>query len=115
MAGSWSSIPDMSTKRYNPSAASDANGNIYAIGGSDRFGRYIPQATGSVEKWDGSSWSSISDISTGRESFAAASDANGNIYAIGGEDSNGDKLSSAEKYTIPTAPSAPTGLTLTVQ
>ena len=90
---SWSSIADMPTARYALAATSDANGNIYVIGGNDT--NFNKVAT--VEKWDGSSWSSLPDMPTARELLAVASDSGGNIYAMGGENSSGE-MATVEKW-----------------
>lgn len=73
---SWSNIPDMNTARRRFAAASDADGNIYALGGQD--------AGSSAEKWDGSSWSTITDMPIEKQIFAAESDSNSNIYTLAG-------------------------------
>lgn len=98
----------MPTARNSLAAATDADGNVYAIGGGDGGN---PVAT--VEKWDGSSWSSIADMPTAKTSLAAASDADGNVYAIGGDD--GNAVATVEKYTVTNPPSAPTNLTTEVR
>jgi len=96
------------TARRGHAAASDNDGNIYAIGGRKDF-----DVLATVEKWDGSSWSSIPNMPTNRAYLTAVSDNGGNIYAIGGSNDNGI-VATVEKYSVPSPPSAPTNLTAQV-
>ena len=107
---SWSSIADMPTARYALAATSDANGNIYVIGGNDT--NFNKVAT--VEKWDGSSWSSLPDMPTVRYFVAGTSNSSG-IYAIGGY--NGNVLATVETFAIstPSPPDPPSNLVATQQ
>ena len=94
-ANSWSTAASMPTPRYDLAAATDAQGNIYAIGG------VTPNGTAStVEKYNPATdtWSAVASMPTTRIGFAAAADAQGKIYTIGGADSLGNPLATVEVY-----------------
>lgn len=65
---------------------------VYAISGGDGTG-----AIASVESWDGSTWTSEPAIPTARRDFGATS-ANGTLYAVGGLDGSGTRISAVDVY-----------------
>ncbi len=74
--GEWSALTNMPTARSGLAVA-EANGKIYAIGGT---------STAKVEEYDPNTnvWATKANMPTGRVYLAAAS-VNGKIYAIGGD------------------------------
>jgi N-acetylneuraminic acid mutarotase len=82
---------------WHPLAATTLNGQIYALGGLDKIGRYL----NTVEAYDPRTytWSSIAPMQSKRgEAPPAAATLNGKIYALGGVSAPGILLSSAEAY-----------------
>lgn len=61
------------------------------------------------------SWSSLPDIPTPREFLAATQDSQGRPLAIGGADPNLNPLGTVERFVVPQPPTAPSGLSLTIQ
>jgi N-acetylneuraminic acid mutarotase len=108
----WSSIPNMSAFHVNGGAASDGQGNVFAVAGSG--GGSSAQTI--TERWDGSTWTTQDPLPKARGEIACAADANGNIYALGGENTSGDTKASAfvfQTATGPSKPAAPSNLSLT--
>jgi N-acetylneuraminic acid mutarotase len=114
-AQTWRAAPPMPTPRFGLAAATDAQGNIYAIGGSS-ISNGVPGGTpnlNTVEVFNPTTqtWSTAPPMPTGRAFLAAASDLQGNIYAIGGG-GPGAELATVEIYsparqTWSTGPSLP--------
>ena len=79
----WNNVAPLGTGRYDIAAATDADGQIYAIGGDSSSGDFMSL----VEQYDPSTdtWSTVASNGTGRKRFAAASDGDGRVYAIGWE------------------------------
>jgi len=82
-ATSWQAAPALPAPRSELTAATGADGSIYAIGGDDASGniqstvyRLAPGAT---------SWQAAPALPAALDSLAAATGADGSIYAIGGQ------------------------------
>ncbi len=98
----WRTAPPMPTARFGLAAATDTQGNIYAIGGSS-VSAGVPGGTpnlNTVEVFNPTTqtWSSAAPMPTGRAFLAAASDLQGNIFAIGGG-GPGAELATVEIYS----------------
>src|SRR5437016_5632135 len=81
---SWSTVAPMPTARAFLAAAAGVDGHIYAIGGV--VGAQSSAAdVNTVEAYDAgsNSWSAVVPMPTARSGLAAATGANGRIYAIG--------------------------------
>jgi hypothetical protein len=67
------------------------DGNIYVTGGTDIFGDELTSTylfdVGDCP--DTCTWTAMSDLNQGRDSLGSAVDANGVIYAVGGNNSTG--------------------------
>jgi len=92
----WNNVAPLGTGRYDIAAATDADGQIYAIGGDSSSGDFMSL----VEQYDPSTdtWSTVASLGTGRQRLAAASDGDGRVYAIGGEASANDERAVVERY-----------------
>ena len=95
----WNSVAPMSTNRYGLAAVAVANGNIFAIGGVNN-NNLSPNYLNTVEVYipGTNTWGAVAPMSTARFGLAAAVDASGNIYAIGGYDGAAN-LSTMELYS----------------
>jgi len=82
---SWGQARSMSLARYSLAAVTDAQGNIYAIGGISLNG-INESVANTVEVYNPtiSGWSMVANMLTGRFGLTAATDTQGNIYAMGG-------------------------------
>jgi N-acetylneuraminic acid mutarotase len=86
-ADSWTTGAQMPTSRGDLAAVLGSDGKIYAIGG-DYASVSDPGASIVAEVYDPSTnmWQSLPSLPVGRSALAAAVDASGTIYAIGGYD-----------------------------
>jgi N-acetylneuraminic acid mutarotase len=87
----WATRASISLPRYGLGVAATSNGKVYAIGGGDYvwFGGYEFHAEfAQVEEYDPATdtWTTRSDMPTGRNGLGAAAANNGKIYAIGGSE-----------------------------
>ena len=96
-SGQWSGIAQPNTLRYWAGGASDAQGRIYAIGGSP------PANSGgallnSVERYDPArgSWSAVASMPMHAAQVGAATGCDGRIYVFGGD--NGQILNTVQVY-----------------
>ena len=94
-AAAWSSVVPMSTPRTNL-AASPGIARIYALGGSDGVGPLATHEIYDPAAGAGGAWSSGPALPTARESLAAVTGRDGNIYALGGY--NGAYLTTVEAF-----------------
>jgi len=81
----WQSLPSLPVGRDNLAVAADSTGRLYAIGGYDGTTAHV---LGTVATWKAgdASWTTQSDLmTTARDMHGAATLADGNIYAVGGE------------------------------
>ena len=95
--GNWTVGQPMNVPRCHLATVC-LNGEIYAIGGiSKQSGQYKAQK--SVEKFvpKESRWSYVSSMNTAREQHAACV-LRGKIYVVGGEDEDGNSVSTIECY-----------------
>jgi N-acetylneuraminic acid mutarotase len=102
--GTWSALPDMPNGHKQLAATTDQNDNVYAIAGSN---------TSKVDKWDGSTWTTIDPLPSRRERHGAGADGS-NIYAFAGNTPSGS--ASAFELSVasgPSVPPAPSNLSLT--
>jgi len=67
---------------------------VFALGGYDDTITDLD----SVEKWDGSSWSSLSSMPTKLTNHGASVTDAGNVLVIGGRDSNGNRVDSVAEW-----------------
>jgi N-acetylneuraminic acid mutarotase len=97
----WTTGAPLTTARNSPAAAAGTDGRIYALGGDDANLGDPPYA--SVEAYTPSSntWAAVAPMPTARTRLAAATGADGSIYALGGN-IGGDATTAAEIYN-PTA------------
>ncbi|MCY2987413.1 MAG: PKD domain-containing protein [Planctomycetota bacterium] len=116
VSNTWSAVAPMNTARFGLAAATAPDGMIYAIGGYNRADG-IGGVVDTVERFDpiGNSWSTVASMSMPRYNLAAATGADGRIYAIGGEDRIFVYNTIVEAYTPSsntwsTVASLPTGL-----
>jgi hypothetical protein len=74
--------PALPSPRWALAAAADLDGGVYAIGGSDEYGRAYPTVT----RYTGTDagWVSVHSLASARSSLAAATGLDGKIYALGG-------------------------------
>ncbi|MCW5848577.1 MAG: hypothetical protein KIT87_00560 [Anaerolineae bacterium] len=96
----WTSRAAMSTPRYHLGVA-PLGGLIYAVGGCCALGVLDGQNVfTTVEVFDPNTatWTERSPLPTARQSLAVVA-ANGKLYAIGGQDRNGQPLAVVEEYT----------------
>ena len=101
-SGSWASItPFDAPPREDHAAATGPDGRVYLIGGTGDVGVWpgVEAYTPSTNHWAG-----VAPLNTARSQLAAttspaAGDANGLIYALGGNDSNSNSLNVVEQYT----------------
>jgi N-acetylneuraminic acid mutarotase len=103
--GTWSALPNMPNEHDKFAATTDQNDNVYSIGG---------EGTDKVDKWDGSTWTTIDPLPQDRKLHGAGTDG-GNIYAFAGANGN-STLASAIELTVasgPSIPTAPSNLSLT--
>jgi len=101
---SWSAAASLPTPRFGLAAAVDARGNIYAIGGT--ASSTVPSSpVSTVEVYNPitNTWNAAPNMPTARSGLSAAVDAQGNIYAIGGQDANRNDLSTVEMYNPSTS------------
>ena len=95
----WTSRPAMSTPRYHLGVAPLGN-LVYAAGGCCALGVLDGQNVfNTVEAFDPNTatWSERAPLLTARQSLALAA-ANGKLYAIGGQDRDGQPLAVVEEY-----------------
>src|SRR5581483_2533425 len=118
-ADSWATVAPLPVARAGgASAALGRDGRIYLVGGSSQ------SVSGDLHEVDAytpatDSWTTVAPLPTGRVLMAAASDASGRIYAIGGW--NRGELNVVERYdpatdewsTLPPMPTARYGLAAT--
>jgi Kelch motif len=96
--GAWSSAPPLPTARSGLGAATGRDGNIYALGGYD--GSYLT----TVEAFDPTTMSWLTGASappampTARSGVAAVTGPDGRIYAIAGQNSSAQALTTVEAY-----------------
>jgi len=99
---SWSSSPpNLQQARTLHVASLDSNQNIVVAGGAVNLQTGDAQADdilSSTEIFDGETWSSGPNMNQERVSAASARDSSGNVYVIGGADSDGNLLSSVEYW-----------------
>jgi hypothetical protein len=78
----WTNKAFMPTPRYSPGVA-DVNGTLYALGGSQGYGRF-PTA---VEAYDPTSdtWTTRAPMPAGRNGVGGVAVVNGILYAVGGQ------------------------------
>jgi N-acetylneuraminic acid mutarotase len=103
VADAWQTQTSLPVGRTNASAAVDASGTIYAIGGFDGVGF---QSLGSVVTRTASSaaWSPLSGaMTTARFMHASAVASDGNIYVVGGTTGYGEAELDALEYHEPGA------------
>jgi len=95
----WTSLSSLPIARAYLGGAAGPDGRIYAIGG--RCGYCYTNPRQAVDAYDPSTntWTTRADLPTRRDSLAAATGADGRIYAIGGCDDNGNPLSRVDAYT----------------
>ena len=89
----WSAAAPMLTARYGLAAVA-VGGKIYALGGAGTFA--APMNTVEVYDPAANSWTAAAPLPTARAYPAAAVDANGRIYAIGGF--NAGQLNTVDVY-----------------
>ena len=106
-ADTWTSVASMSTARDALAAATGADGTIYAIGGHNNGALPTVEAYTRDNASGNDTWAAVTSMGTARSGLAAATGADGRIYAIGGN--NGGTLSTVEAYT----PSTNTWATVT--
>jgi N-acetylneuraminic acid mutarotase len=94
--GTWSALPNMPNGHGSHAATTDQNDNVYAIGG---------EVSSKVDKWDGSTWTTIDPLPARRNKHGAGTDGS-NIYAFAGDTSSGS--ASAVELTVASGPSPPT-------
>jgi N-acetylneuraminic acid mutarotase len=96
------SVASLSTARMQLAAATDANGQAYAIGGVSNSGANLA----TVERYNASSnsWPLLAAMPASRSGAAAAFDGSGAIYVAGGSDTaNGTTgTTTLYKYTVAT-------------
>ena len=98
----WTTVSSMPTARAGLAVAAEPNGTIYALGGTTADGSTI---LGTVEAYSPSSgsssntWTTVASMPTPRTALAAAVGPDGRIYAIGGDDTDGDPVDTLEVYT----------------
>ena len=97
-ARSWKAIASMPTTRDSVALATGRDGRIYAIGGEIAASHGPAIAT--VEAYEPTSnrWSTVAPMHTARKLAAAATGADGRIYAISGIDTFYNPLRSVEAY-----------------
>ena len=97
-ARSWKAIASMPTTRDSVALANGGDGRIYAIGGETAASHSPAIAT--VEAYEPTSnrWSTVAPMHTARKLAAAATGADGRIYAISGVDTFFNPLRSVEAY-----------------
>src|SRR5207249_969078 len=90
----WGTGASMPTARYAFGAVA-SHGFIYAIGGGN-----CSVSFSTVEKYNPSAdkWTTVAPMPTARVGLAAATGADGSIYAMGGRDIDGNSLNIVEKY-----------------
>lgn len=93
----WNAAPPMPTARYGLAAATDADGNIYAFGGTDSL-RGTIFATAELFNPSTRSWATIGPMPTPRLYLAGATGPDGSIYALGGVSTTGTLLDRVEVY-----------------
>jgi N-acetylneuraminic acid mutarotase len=98
----WTTVAPMPAGRSLLAATTDADGRIYAIGGSRYTFAASPQLD-VVETYSPASntWTSVAPMPTARYGLAAALGSDGRVYAIGGcsDAVPGFALSTVEAYT----------------
>jgi N-acetylneuraminic acid mutarotase len=98
----WITRDSLQTPRSNLGLTA-ANGKLYAIGGQVWTGSSY-QVVGTVEEYDpvnGGSWVTKSPMPTARTSLAVVTvriDDEDKIYAIGGSDADGQRVSTVQEY-----------------
>jgi N-acetylneuraminic acid mutarotase len=98
--GIWTGgLSPLPTVRERLAATTDPNGRIYVIGGSNNSNPTFSSPVHTLEIYDTGTgtWSTGANLLTARDSVAAATGADGKIYAIGGFGGT-SSLSSAESY-----------------
>jgi N-acetylneuraminic acid mutarotase len=100
-SGTWSKGPDMPTARSSHSAAVGGDGRIYVLGGVRGALPTWPNEdqVATVEAYDPArdQWSTVASLPEARRGSAAVADAQGRIYALGGEH-NYFPMGSADRY-----------------
>jgi len=93
----WTVATPLNTPRARLSAATGADGTIYAIGGA-ADAKFDPVTT--VERYDPTSntWSNAASLNVPREDFGAATGPDGSIYAVGGFFTLLGVTATAERY-----------------
>eukprot|EP00808_Paulinella_micropora_P015046 g65050.t1 len=96
--GNWSVVANMTTRRAFLGVVA-LDGKVYAFGGLSGPGLGFENALSSAEVYSpvNNKWTTIASMREAR-SFHAAAVLNGSIYAIGGQDNQGQRLKSVECY-----------------
>jgi N-acetylneuraminic acid mutarotase len=116
-SNTWATIAPVPIARDFMASAVDAEGNIYAIGGSTGTTAVVTV----VNRYNPATnvWSAVAPLATARQGIAAATGANGLIYAIGGINASGANVSEVDAYnpanntwaTVASLPDARSGVT----
>ncbi len=114
-AAAWTTAQALDSTRMSPGVARFGADGILVFGGSKNLGAGTDEAL-LYDYWQGDS-QDAAKMSTVRQQFGFAADANGNAYAIGGLGEESELLASAERYdpvadswvALPPLPSARQG------
>ncbi|MCC6190405.1 MAG: hypothetical protein IT318_15350 [Anaerolineales bacterium] len=100
----WTTRASMPTGRWSLALVAGPDGRLYALGGTNcgppGFCWQPPRPVGTVEAYDPATnqWSTRQSMPTARTGLVAAVGNDGLIYAIGGQDVNGEALATVEAY-----------------
>ena len=93
----WEEVAPMAEARY-AHAVAVLEGKLYAVGGHNNVAINVGASLSSVERYDPATnaWEAVAPMATARRVHAVAV-LDGKLYAVGGEDADGN-LSSVERY-----------------
>lgn len=102
-SASWTSLPNPPTLLYGPALAVGSDGRIYSFGGSPTYGSGVsnllaPVTTVNVYDPASKSWSPLPSLTGARALASAVALPNGDIYVIGGLDTNDLGIASVEIF-----------------
>jgi N-acetylneuraminic acid mutarotase len=101
----WSTKAPMPTARCLIGLASASNGRIYAVGGtSGSGGPFASTYFASLEEYNPASdtWTSKAPMPTARIGLGLVATSDGKLYAIGGQDTSANDVTTVEEYDIAT-------------
>jgi hypothetical protein len=94
----WQPAADLIRGRAGLTAAVGADGRVYAIGGDNGSGESAAEATVEAYSYAANRWVAVAGLAMPRTDLAAARGGDGRIYAIGGIDTSGRRLTTVEAY-----------------